>query len=163
MEWRRWFAQYREQVLSKSHSSSHLKVLETIHSLPDRSSLSNQWECLPYYFDIVSDTQKNSLLYPLVFLFDIILGQLSIGYWSYESQTWPIKWNAVSSRQRSYRYCCMDALRLEKKLDGNYTRMFRAILNKTWRQHPTRHQLYSHMPPITKTIQVRRTRHAGHC
>ena len=34
---------------------------------------------------------------------------------------------------------------------------------KSWRQHPTRHQLYSHLPPITKTIQVRRTRHAGHC
>ena len=42
--------------------------------------------------------------------------------------------------------------RLEKKLGGNYTRMLRAILNKSWRQ-----QL------ITKTIQVRRTRHAGHC
>ena len=53
--------------------------------------------------------------------------------------------------------------RLEKKLDGNYTRMLRAILNKFWRQHPTKHQLYGHLPPITKTIQVRRTRHAGHC
>ena len=31
--------------------------------------------------------------------------------------------------------------RLEKKLDGNYTRMLRAILNKSWQQHPTRHQL----------------------
>ena len=27
----------------------------------------------------------------------------------------------------------------------------------------TRHQLYGHLPPIMKTIQVRRTRHAGHC
>ena len=53
--------------------------------------------------------------------------------------------------------------RLKKKLDGNYTRMLRAILNKSWQQHPTRHQLYSHPPPITKTTQVRRTRHAGHC
>ena len=53
--------------------------------------------------------------------------------------------------------------RLEKKLDGNYTRMLRAILDKSWWQHPTRHQLYGHLPPITKTIQVRRTRHAGHC
>ena len=53
--------------------------------------------------------------------------------------------------------------RLEKKLDGNYTRMLRAILNKSWRQHPTRHQLYGHLPPITKTIQVRQTRHAEHC
>ena len=53
--------------------------------------------------------------------------------------------------------------RLEKKLDGNYTRMLRAVLNKSWRQHPTRHQLYGHLPPITKTIQVRRTRQVGHC
>ena len=52
--------------------------------------------------------------------------------------------------------------RLEKKLDGNYTRMLRSIFNKSWRQHPTRHQLYGHLPPITKIIQVRRTRHAGH-
>ena len=52
---------------------------------------------------------------------------------------------------------------LEKKLDGNHTRMLRAILNKSWRQHPTRHQLYGHPPPFRKTIQVRRTRHAGHC
>ena len=49
---------------------------------------------------------------------------------------------------------------LEKKLDGNYT-MLRAILNKSWQQHPTRHQLYGHLPPITKTIQVRQTRQAG--
>ena len=41
--------------------------------------------------------------------------------------------------------------------------MLRTILNKSWRQHPTKHRLYSHLPPITKTIQVRRTRHAGHC
>ena len=53
--------------------------------------------------------------------------------------------------------------RLEKKLDGNYTRILWAILNKSWRQHPTKSQLYGHLPPITKTIQVRRTRHAGHC
>ena len=52
--------------------------------------------------------------------------------------------------------------RLEK-LDGNYTRMPRAILNKSWWQHPTMHQLYGHLPPITKTIQVRRTRHVGNC
>ena len=52
---------------------------------------------------------------------------------------------------------------LEKKLDGNYTRMLWAILKKSCRQHPTRHQLYGHLPPITKTIQVRWTRHAGHC
>ena len=53
--------------------------------------------------------------------------------------------------------------RLKKKLDGNYTRMLRAILNKSWWQHPTRHHLYGRLSPITKTIQVRRTRHEGHC
>ena len=53
--------------------------------------------------------------------------------------------------------------RMEKKLDGNYTRMLRAILNKSWRQHHIRHQLYGHLHPITKTINVRWTRHAGHC
>ena len=39
--------------------------------------------------------------------------------------------------------------------------MQRAILNKSWRQHPTKHQLYGHLPPIMKPIQVRWTRHAG--
>ena len=43
---------------------------------------------------------------------------------------------------------------MEKKYDSNYTRMLRAILNKSWRQH---------LPPITKTVQVGRIRHAGHC
>ena len=45
--------------------------------------------------------------------------------------------------------------RMEKKFDGNYTRMLRVILNKQ--------QLYSYLPPITKTIKIRRSRNAGHC
>ena len=53
--------------------------------------------------------------------------------------------------------------RMEKKLDSNYTRILWAIFNKSWRQHLTKQQLYGHLPPIMKTIQVRRTRHAGHC
>ena len=52
---------------------------------------------------------------------------------------------------------------MEKKLDDNYTRMLRAILNKFWEQHPTKQQLYHHLPPITKTIKIRRTRYAGRC
>ena len=50
---------------------------------------------------------------------------------------------------------------MQKKLDGNYTRMLRVILNKSRRQHPTKQQLYGHLPPIMKTIQSWRTRHAG--
>ena len=49
------------------------------------------------------------------------------------------------------------------KLSHRIANLLRAVLNKSWRQHPTRLQLYGHLPPITKTIQVRRTRHAGHC
>ena len=51
----------------------------------------------------------------------------------------------------------MDTKRMEKKIDGNCTRMLRAILNKSWRQHSTKQQLYGYQQPITKTI------HAGHC
>ena len=50
-----------------------------------------------------------------------------------------------------------------KKLDSNNTRMLRAILNKSWRQHPTKRQLYEHLPPTRKTIEIRQTRNAGHC
>ena len=52
---------------------------------------------------------------------------------------------------------------MEKKLDGIYPRMLRAILNKSWRQHLTKQQLYAHLSSITKTIKIRRNRHAGHC
>ena len=45
----------------------------------------------------------------------------------------------------------------------NYTRILRAIFNKSWRQPPPKQQLYGHLPPITKTIKVRQTRHAGYC
>ena len=34
---------------------------------------------------------------------------------------------------------------MEKKLDGKYTRMLYAIFNKSWKQHSTKQQLYSHL------------------
>ncbi len=52
--------------------------------------------------------------------------------------------------------------RMEKNLDGNDTRMLRAILNNSGRHHPSKQLLYGHLPLITKTIKVRRTRHAEH-
>ena len=45
-----------------------------------------------------------------IYIYIYIYIYISIGYRSYGSQTWPIKWNAVSSKQRSCRYCRMDAL-----------------------------------------------------
>ena len=53
--------------------------------------------------------------------------------------------------------------RIEKKLDGNCTRMLRTILNKSWKQRPTKQLLYSYLPPITKPTQIKGTRHAGDC
>ena len=41
-------------------------------------------------------------------------------------------------------------------------KMQRAILKKSWKQQSTKQQLYGHLPPISKTIQVRWTRHVGH-
>ena len=52
---------------------------------------------------------------------------------------------------------------IEKKLDGNCTRMLRAKLNKSWKQYSTKQQLYGHLPPISKTLHIRRTRQARHC
>ena len=53
--------------------------------------------------------------------------------------------------------------RMMKKLDGNYTRILQAIVNKSWSQHLTKQQLYGHQSSITKTIKIRQTRNAGHC
>ena len=50
--------------------------------------------------------------------------------------------------------------RMEKKLGGKYAA---SNFEQIWRQNPTKHQLYGPLPPITKTIKVRRSRHAGHC
>ena len=73
-------------------------------------------------------------------------------------------------KQWSYQYCygcttCTLTKQMEKKLDGNYTRIQRAVLNLSCRQHPTKQQQFSWsvVPHFTKTIPVRRTRHAGHC
>ena len=50
--------------------------------------------------------------------------------------------------------------RMKKKQDGNYTRMLRAVQNKSWVQHCIKQQMYGHLPPTSQIIQVRRTRHA---
>ena len=52
---------------------------------------------------------------------------------------------------------------MEKKLDGNYTRILLAILNNSWRRNFTKQQLYGYLPPIMEKIKIRWTRHARHC
>ncbi len=43
--------------------------------------------------------------------------------------------------------------KLEKKLDGTYTRMIRAVLNVSWKEHPTKIRLYGPLPPIPDTTE----------
>ena len=52
---------------------------------------------------------------------------------------------------------------MEKKLDGNDTRMLRQYWTSHGDSTPVMQQLNGHLPPIEKIIQVRLTRHAGHC
>ena len=40
----------------------------------------------------------------------------------------------------------------EKKLDGNYTSILRAVLNKSSKQHHIKQQLYDHLPPISQDM-----------
>ena len=52
---------------------------------------------------------------------------------------------------------------IEKKLNRNCTRMQQDISNKFCKQHPTKQQLYSHLPPISKIIQIKWIKHVGNC
>ena len=52
---------------------------------------------------------------------------------------------------------------LEKIHDGNYRRMLCVVLNKSWKQHPTKQKLYVCLYPVSQTVQVRWASHAGHC
>ena len=52
---------------------------------------------------------------------------------------------------------------LEKRLDGAYTRMLRAALNKSWKDHISNKDLYLEIPRISASIRKQRLRFAGHC
>ena len=87
-------------------------------------------------------------------------GQLSIAHRSYGRQTWPIKWNGVFFQAAVVLillYGCTArklTKRLEKKLEGNYTRILRSVLNKSWRQHLTKQQFYGHLTSIKKLSKL---------
>ena len=54
--------------------------------------------------------------------------------------------------------------RREKKLDRNYIRMLRDVLNKSRKEHPSKQLLYGYLPtPIAQTIWVKWTRYVGDC
>ena len=53
--------------------------------------------------------------------------------------------------------------KLEKRLDGTYTRLLMRVQNLSWRQHPTKYQIYGNTPPVSSLVKARRVQFAGHC
>lgn len=53
--------------------------------------------------------------------------------------------------------------RLQKRLDGCYTRLLRRVQNISWKQHPTISTIYGKLPLISQTLKQRRLQFAGHC
>ena len=51
------------------------------------------------------------------------------------------------------RASCTLIKRTEKKLDINCTRLLRAILNQSWKQHLSKQHVYGHQPPILKSYK----------
>ena len=52
--------------------------------------------------------------------------------------------------------------RLERMVDGCYTRMLRMVLGVSWKQHMTNSELYGKLPKVSSKITERRLRLAGH-
>ena len=54
-------------------------------------------------------------------------------------------------------------VRLEKRLDGCYTRLLMRVKNLSWKKHPTLKQIYGNLTPASSLVRQRRTQFAGHC
>ena len=53
--------------------------------------------------------------------------------------------------------------KLEKQIDGVYTRMLRMAQNVSWKEHMTNEELYGSLPKVSEKIRKSRLRIAGHC
>ena len=53
--------------------------------------------------------------------------------------------------------------KLEKRLDGTYTRLLMRVQNISWKSHHTKVYIYNNLPPVSSLVQARRVRFAGHC
>ena len=54
-------------------------------------------------------------------------------------------------------------VRLEKRLDGCYTRLLMRVQNLSWKKHPTLKQIYGDLVPASSLVRQRRVQFAGHC
>ena len=53
--------------------------------------------------------------------------------------------------------------RLEKRLDGTYTRLLMRVQHLSWKNHPTKQLIYNNLPPVSTIVKSRRVQFAGHC
>ena len=53
--------------------------------------------------------------------------------------------------------------RMEKRLDGVYTRLLMRVKHLSWKQHPTKNIIYGDLPPVSSIVRSKRVQFAGHC
>ena len=53
--------------------------------------------------------------------------------------------------------------KMRNRLDGTYTKMLRAVLGVSWKEHKINKDLYRNLPKITDTLMIRRLECIGHC
>ena len=53
--------------------------------------------------------------------------------------------------------------KLEKRLDGTYTRLLMRAQNLSWKRHPSVSDIYGHLPRVSALVRSRRVQFAGHC
>ena len=138
MFWNKTFMQYFEQT----HEHLLTKIQQTCSKNEIKNKCPFQWLFLSsiYIYVCILNLKKSFLNYVNIHRTkartSIQKSDLSDEMLLYGCTTWTL------------------TKRIKKKLDENYTRMLRVILSK----NPTKHQLYSHLHPISKVIEVRRTR-----
>ena len=50
-----------------------------------------------------------------------------------------------------------------RRLDGIYTRLLMSVQNLSWKNHPTKQQIYGNITSVSTTVKARRVQFAGHC
>ena len=53
--------------------------------------------------------------------------------------------------------------KLEKSLDGTYTRLLMRAQNLSWKRHPSISDIYGNLPRVSALVRSRRVQFAGHC
>ena len=52
--------------------------------------------------------------------------------------------------------------KMSDRLDGTYTKMLRAVLGVSWKEHKTNKKLYGKLMNVTDALRVRRLKFIGH-